>query len=122
MEAVAASVEEHCGRWLSFERPSGGFYLWVRLKKGLPSALVNVSPHVHCHSSLRLVAVAGRSLPLLHLACGGVELHYECVGQDACAARGLLLRSGTMYYRCECRARAATAQTLPRTLQQPYRR
>ena len=44
MEAVAASVEEHCGRWLSFERPSGGFYLWVRLKKGLPSALVNVSP------------------------------------------------------------------------------
>ena len=26
----------------------------------------------------------------------------ECVGQDACAARGLLLRSGTMYYRCEC--------------------
>ena len=112
MEAVAASVEEHCGRWLSFERPSGGFYLWVRLKKGLPSALVNVSPHVHCHSSLRLVAVAGRSLPLLHLACGGVELHYERVGQDACAARGLLLRSGTMYYRCECRARAALCPEL----------
>ena len=65
MEAVAASVEEHCGRWLSFERPSGGFYLWVRLKKGLPSALVNVSSH----SSLPLVAVAGRSLPLLQLAC-----------------------------------------------------
>ena len=99
MEAVAASVEEHCGRWLSFERPSGGFYLWVRLKKGLPSALVNVSPKA-------TTCRCRRSLPLLPLACG-VELHYECVGQDACAARGLLLRSGTMYYRCECRARAA---------------
>ena len=104
MEAVAASVEEHCGRWLSFERPSGGFYLWVRLKKGLPSALVNVSPKAT--PLVPATCRCRRSLPLLPLACG-VELHYECVGQDACAARGLLLRSGTMYYRCECRARAA---------------
>ena len=62
MEAVAASVEEHCGRWLSFERPSGGFYLWVRLKKGLPSALVNVSPKATatrpCHLSLSPVTAA----------------------------------------------------------------
>ena len=61
MEAVAASVEEHCGRWLSFERPSGGFYLWVRLKKGLPSALVNVShlsqsPVGHCRCCILLAA------------------------------------------------------------------
>ena len=59
MEAVAASVEEHCKPWLSFDRPAGGVYLWLKLNKELPSAMVN----------------------------------------DAAAARGLLLRSGAMYYR-----------------------
>ena len=39
----------------------------------------------------------------------------KCVGQDACAARGLLLRSGTMYYRCECTQSARS--TLSRMLQ-----
>ena len=27
MDVVAASIEEHCRPWLSFERPAGGFYL-----------------------------------------------------------------------------------------------
>ena len=51
---------------------------------------------------------------LLHLAFGSV-VQQECVGQDACAARGLLLRSGTMYYRCECTQSARS--TLSRMLQ-----
>lgn len=59
MEVVASSVEEHCGPWLSFDRPAGGFYLWLKLNQGLPSTMVN----------------------------------------EAAAARGLLLRSGQMYYR-----------------------
>ena len=41
MEVVAASVEEHCKPWLSFDRPAGGFYLWLELNEGLPSTMVN---------------------------------------------------------------------------------
>ena len=59
MDVVASSVEEHCGPWLKFDRPAGGFYLWLKLNDDLPSTLVN----------------------------------------EAAGDRGLLLRSGQMYYR-----------------------
>ena len=90
MEAVAASVEEHCGRWLSFERPSGGFYLWVRLKKGLPSALVNVSSH--------------SSLPLVAVAC-----HYRCCNLLAASCFRFRGPAGVCWAGCVRGARAAAA-------------
>ena len=105
MEAVAASVEEHCGRWLSFERPSGGFYLWVRLKKGLPSALVNMSHRhlplviAHCTSLSPVVTAAVASCG------GGTSLRVCWAGCVRGARAAAALR---LYYRCECRARAAT--------------
>ena len=111
MEAVAASVEEHCGRWLSFERPSGGFYLWVRLKKGLPSALVNVSPK----------ATATRPCDLSQSPVG----HCRCCILLAAAwnfITSLLDRMRARRAGCCCAPAPCTtdvsAQTLPRTLLQ----
>jgi 2-aminoadipate transaminase len=30
-DIAAAAVRQHCGRWVDFEVPQGGFYLWIRI-------------------------------------------------------------------------------------------
>lgn len=35
MTVTAEALENYAGDYLSFERPTGGYYLWVELKKGL---------------------------------------------------------------------------------------
>lgn len=42
MKTLCDSVEEHCGEWVEFERPAGGFYLWLRIR---PAGLTAASVH-----------------------------------------------------------------------------
>jgi 2-aminoadipate transaminase len=34
-DVAVAALREHCGEWVDFEVPQGGFYLWVRLRDGV---------------------------------------------------------------------------------------
>ena len=41
MEVLCDSLEEHCAEWVEFERPTGGFYLWLRMREaGMSAAAV----------------------------------------------------------------------------------
>ena len=35
LNAITASIDEHCSRWLTYERPRGGLYVWVTLRDGV---------------------------------------------------------------------------------------
>jgi len=45
MERIAEVLERHAGRHLRFERPEGGFYLWVELAEGLTAERVWRASH-----------------------------------------------------------------------------
>jgi 2-aminoadipate transaminase len=39
-DAAAAALDERCGDYVSFDRPAGGFFHWLRLKESLDAASV----------------------------------------------------------------------------------
>jgi aspartate/methionine/tyrosine aminotransferase len=44
MEVLCDSLQEHCAEWVEFERPAGGFYLWLRMREaGMSAAAVEAA-------------------------------------------------------------------------------
>jgi 2-aminoadipate transaminase len=44
LESIVAALEEHCSPYVTWRTPAGGFFLWLRLKRGNATEMGNLCP------------------------------------------------------------------------------